>query len=253
MSELIAAKAKGELLDRYQEAADDLGDDETESELVRDLLDRGLTAKELPLYVRLGFPNQVGAQLEDMREPGEGREAVLREVVEDGLTYRNADVLDKIDASDELREQVEQARDDGEQLDDTVRRLVRQGAAAGASDDTPDRTPWEERLLDESEVLVTMGSVFAVGTLFLFLVISSLEAYLPGIADITLPLLGVDVYGLGLVVTILSFLLAVGFAPIGLATRGAVHAGVVRRVEAVVRRYRGKGEPPTGAEAKPSE
>jgi len=103
MSELIAARAKGELLERYEDEKESLGEDETESELVRDLLDRGLRDRRVPLVARLDLPNRVGARIEDERERGESEEEVVR------------------------ADRVEARREEGESLDDTVRRLIREG------------------------------------------------------------------------------------------------------------------------------
>jgi hypothetical protein len=136
MSELIAAKAKGDLLERYEEERETLDEDATESELVRDLLERGLDARQLPLYTRIGFSDRLASQLENERPAGVSEEEMLREVAEGGLRARRGDVLDAIDASDELREAVEARREDSEPLDDAVRRLLRQGIAA-----TADREP----------------------------------------------------------------------------------------------------------------
>jgi len=138
MSELIAARASGELLDRFEEEKESLGEDEPESELIRDILDRGLRERRVPLGVRLDLPNRVAARIEDEREPGEAEEEVvrrfLREVVEDGVVARRGDALDALDAGDPLRATVEDAREDGEPLDDATRRLIRQGATASPSE-----------------------------------------------------------------------------------------------------------------------
>jgi hypothetical protein len=125
MSELIAARAKGELLDRYEDEKDRLGEDETESELVRDLLDRGLRDRRVPLVARLDLPNRVGARIEDERERGESEEEVVRRFLREAVDARDADTLDAIGADEELRELVEARREEGEPLDDTVRRLLR--------------------------------------------------------------------------------------------------------------------------------
>ena len=133
MSELIAAKAKGDLLDRYKEGKPKKSDDKTESEYVRELLDEGLRAREEPLYVRLGLPNRHAARLEDSREPGEGEEDAVRRALRDAVEAWDDDVLDTLGASDELRERVDSAREEGESLDDAVRRLLRTGVESSES------------------------------------------------------------------------------------------------------------------------
>lgn len=133
MSELIAARAKGELLDRYEDEKDSLGEDETESELIRDLLDRGLRDRRVPLVARLGVPNRVGARIEDERERGESEEEVVRRFLREAVDARDRDTLDAIGADEDLRAAVEDAREDGEPLDDTVRRLLRDSAEDGDS------------------------------------------------------------------------------------------------------------------------
>jgi len=132
MSELIAAKAKGELLERYQAGKPPDEADETESEYVRELLDDGLAAREQSLYERVGLPARLGAQLEQERRTGETEADVIREVLEDGVEARRGDVL----ASEELRAAVEERREEAESLDDAARRLLREGVAA-----TADRKP----------------------------------------------------------------------------------------------------------------
>jgi hypothetical protein len=133
MSELIAARAKGELLERYEDEKESLGEDETESELVRDLLNRGLRDRRVPLVARLDLPNRVGARIEDERERGESEEEVVRRFLREAVDARDRDTLDAIGADDELRDLVEARREEGESLDDTVRRLVRNAAEDGDS------------------------------------------------------------------------------------------------------------------------
>lgn len=141
MSELIAAKVKGDLLERYnQESPPDDGE-KTESEYVRELLDVGLRAREEPLYVRLGLPNRHAARLEDLREAGEREEDVVRRVLREAVEGWEDDVLDELEADDDLRERVEAAREEGETLDDAVRRLLRVGAkSVGDENSTSRRT-----------------------------------------------------------------------------------------------------------------
>lgn len=136
MSELIAAKAKGELLERFRKEEERTPDDMTTSELVRDLLDRGLTDRTTPLFARLGLPNRVAARLEADREDGEPDEEVIRRFLREAVDARDEDALDKIEvgADDDLRTGVESVRDDGEALDDAVRRLLREGVAASRGD-----------------------------------------------------------------------------------------------------------------------
>jgi len=134
MSELIAARASGELLDRFEEEKESLGEDEPESELIRDILDRGLRERRVPLGVRLDLPNRVAARIEDEREAGEAEEEVVRRFLREAVDARDGDALDAIDAGEELRATVEDAREDGEALDDATRRLIRQGATASPSE-----------------------------------------------------------------------------------------------------------------------
>jgi len=134
MSELIAARASGELLDRFEEEKESLGEDEPESELIRDILDRGLRERRVPLGVRLDLPNRVAARIEDEREAGEAEEEVVRRFLREAVDARDGDALDAIDAGEELRATVEDAREDGEPLDDATRRLIRQGATASPSE-----------------------------------------------------------------------------------------------------------------------
>jgi hypothetical protein len=68
MSELIAAKSKGELLERYEDKREKIDDDDvTESDFMRDLLDRGLRDRDrrVQLFLRLDLPNRVAAQTEN--------------------------------------------------------------------------------------------------------------------------------------------------------------------------------------------
>lgn len=130
MSELIAAKAKGDLLERYESEKPPEDAEVTESEYVRELLDDGLAAREQSLYERVGLPARLGAQLEDERRTGETEADVVREVLEDGVEARRADALDAIGADDELREAVDEHREEGEPLDDAARRLLREGTNA---------------------------------------------------------------------------------------------------------------------------
>lgn len=128
MSDMIAARARGDLRERLDEENDRLGDDVTRSELVRELLDEALRARTEPLYVRLGLPNRHAARLENKREAGEAEEDVVRRVLRETVETWDDDVLDAIGATDELREAVNEAREEGESLDDAVARLIRVGA-----------------------------------------------------------------------------------------------------------------------------
>ena len=124
---MIAAKAKGELLDRYKAQVDRLGEDATESELIRELLREGLDAKEAPLFARIDLPDKYAARVEDAREVGESDEELLRRLLRDLVQGWDDDVLDDLDASDELRQRVEAEREEGESLDGAVERLLRRG------------------------------------------------------------------------------------------------------------------------------
>lgn len=130
MSELIAAKAKGELLERYQRELERLDEDTTESELIRELLREGLDAKEAPLFARIDLPDKYAARVEAEREVGESDEELLRRLLRDLVQSWDDDVLDEVGVSDELREAVEEERADGETLDGAVERLLRRGVEA---------------------------------------------------------------------------------------------------------------------------
>ena len=131
MSELLAAKAKGELLERYEDEREKIdGDDVTESDFIRDLLDRGLRDRRVDLFLRLDLPNRVAAQMENDRDRGESDKAVTRRFLIEAVEAREADTLEKvgIDQDDALRALVEREQNPGEPLDDAVRRLIRAGA-----------------------------------------------------------------------------------------------------------------------------
>ena len=131
MSELIAAKAKGELLERYKDEKEKIDDDGvTESDFIRDLLDRGLRDRRVQLFLRLDLPNRIAAQMENDRDRGESDKAVIRRFLTEAVEAREADTLEKvgIDEDDDLRALVEREQNPGEPLDDAVRRLVRAGA-----------------------------------------------------------------------------------------------------------------------------
>ena len=131
MSELIAAKAKGELLERYEDEREKIDDDDvTESDFIRDLLDRGLRDRRVQLFLRLDLPNRVAAQMENDRDRGESDKAVTRRFLIEAVEAREADTLEKIgiDEDDDLRALVEREQNPKEPLDDAVRRLVRVGA-----------------------------------------------------------------------------------------------------------------------------
>ena len=131
MSELIAAKAKGELLERYEDEKEKIDDDDvTESDFIRDLLDRGLRDRRVQLFLRLDLPNRVAAQMENDRDRGESDKAVTRRFLIEAVEAREADTLEKIgiDEDDDLRALVEREQNPKEPLDDAVRRLVRVGA-----------------------------------------------------------------------------------------------------------------------------
>ena len=131
MSELLAAKAKGELLERYEDEREKIDDDDvTESDFIRDLLDRGLRDRRVDLFLRLDLPNRVAAQMENDRDRGESDKAVTRRFLTEAVEAREADTLEKvgIDEDDDLRALVEREQNPGEPLDDAIRRLVRAGA-----------------------------------------------------------------------------------------------------------------------------
>ncbi|QAU11318.1 hypothetical protein EKH57_00010 (plasmid) [Halorubrum sp. BOL3-1] len=130
MSELIAAKAKGELLERYKAQRDRLDEDATESELIRELLREGLDAREAPLFARIDLPDKYAARVEDAREAGESDEELLRRLLRDLVRGWDDDALDELGASDELRQRVEAEREAGESLGGAVERLLRRGVEA---------------------------------------------------------------------------------------------------------------------------
>jgi len=171
MSELIAAKVKGDLLERYNEGKPEDSEDKTESEFIRELLDEGLRVRQEPLYVRLGLPNRHAARLEDFREAGEDEEDAVQRALRDAIESWDDDVLDILGASDELRERVEEAREEGELVEDALRRLIRQGIEAqerdlfdtiGAGEDLKSRIM--ERSEDDEESDDTVRRLLLEGT-----------------------------------------------------------------------------------------
>jgi|APHM01.1.fsa_nt_gi hypothetical protein len=127
MTTVITVKVKGDLEEKYREALEDLAEDETKSELVRNLLERGFRQRNFPLFARLDLPNRVGAQMEDDRERGESDETVTRRFLKEAVEAREADALDAIGGDEDLRNMVDRVREDGEELDEATRRLVRSG------------------------------------------------------------------------------------------------------------------------------
>lgn len=156
MSEVISARLKGEELERYREEVERLDEEESTSDLVRDLIERGLDARQVPLVARLGVSNRVGARIEDAREAGESEEKVVRRFLREAVDARDGDVLDAIDAPDELRDRVEGARKEGEATEDTVRRLLREGADAAD----------ENTLSDRLFAAFAMGLLMGIPTIF---------------------------------------------------------------------------------------
>ena len=130
MTTVITVKVKGDLEDRYTEALESLGEDETKSEYIREILEAGFRERDVPLFLRLDLPNKVAAQMENDRGRGESDEAVTQRFLREAVREREADALEAIgvEDGDELRSLVERERDPGESLDDAVRRLVRAGA-----------------------------------------------------------------------------------------------------------------------------
>jgi len=193
MSELLAAKAKGELLERYEDEREKIDDDDvTESDFIRDLLDRGLRDRRVDLFLRLDLPNRVAAQMENDRDRGESDKAVTRRFLIEAVEAREAGTLEKIgiDEDDALRALVEREQNPGEPLDDAVRRLVRAGA-----EQTQDARlrrlggSWAGRvilmlillsivavaiplLVVPSEIAVTIAGVLAILLFFLAVIVS---------------------------------------------------------------------------------
>lgn len=213
MSELIAARAKGELLERYEDEKESLGEDETESELVRDLLDRGLRDRRVPLVARLDLPNRVGARIEDERERGESEEEVVRRFLREAVDARDADALDAIGADEELRELVEARREEGESLDDTVRRLIREGG--------------------ERDTVVDMVHRLGADQAMAVPVTALLLAFIPWLGAWVLQSTNVELaLVLFILGAILQFAAAVGIVIVALASvaSGAAYHNIPRRV-----------------------
>jgi hypothetical protein len=127
MPKVVGAKVSGDLEERYEEAIADLGEEESKSDVVRELFEEAFSARDEPLFVRLDLPNRVAAQLENDRARGESDEVVTQRFLKEAVEAREADVLDTLDADEELRELVERERDPGESLPVAVRRLLRRG------------------------------------------------------------------------------------------------------------------------------
>jgi|APHM01.1.fsa_nt_gi hypothetical protein len=125
MSRLISVKLRGELRERFKKEERKKHDEETRSELIRDLLERGLDDRTIPLFARLDLPNRTKAQLENAREEGEPDEEIIRRFLKEAIEYREQDALDAIGAGGRLRSVVEQKQADGEELDETVKRQLR--------------------------------------------------------------------------------------------------------------------------------
>lgn len=126
MTTTIAVKIRGDLEERYEEAVEELAEDEPKSKLTRELLEAGFRERDTPLFLHLDLPNKVAAQLENDRASGESDEVVTQRFLAEAVEAREADALDAIDAGEELRSLVERERDPGEPLDDAVRRLLRE-------------------------------------------------------------------------------------------------------------------------------
>ena len=202
MSELLAAKAKGELLERYEDEREKIDDDDvTESDFIRDLLDRGLRDRRVDLFLRLDLPNRVAAQMENDRDRGESDKAVTRRFLTEAVEAREADTLEKvgIDEDDALRALVEREQNPGEPLDDAVRRLVRAGA-----EQTQDARlrrlggSWAGRVI----LMLTLLSVVTVA-IPLFVVPSEIAVIIAGVSALLLFFLAVIVSVISIVANIL--------------------------------------------------
>ena len=202
MSELLAAKAKGELLERYEDEREKIDDDDvTESDFIRDLLDRGLRDRRVDLFLRLDLPNRVAAQMENDRDRGESDKAVTRRFLTEAVEAREADTLEKvgIDEDDDLRALVEREQNPGEPLDDAIRRLVRAGA-----EQTQDARLrrlgglWAGRVI----LMLTLLSVVTVA-IPLFVVPSEIAVIIAGVSALLLFFLAVIVSVISIVANIL--------------------------------------------------
>jgi hypothetical protein len=202
MSELLAAKAKGELLERYEDEREKIDDDDvTESDFIRDLLDRGLRDRRVDLFLRLDLPNRVAAQMENDRDRGESDKAVTRRFLTEAVEAREADTLEKvgIDEDDDLRALVEREQNPGEPLDDAIRRLVRAGA-----EQTQDARlrrlggSWAGRVI----MMLTLLSV-VTAAIPLFVVSSEIAVTIAGVSAILLFFLAVIVSVISIVANIL--------------------------------------------------
>ena len=202
MSELLAAKAKGELLERYEDEREKIDDDDvTESDFIRDLLDRGLRDRRVDLFLRLDLPNRVAAQMENDRDRGESDKAVTRRFLTEAVEAREADTLEKvgIDEDDDLRALVEREQNPGEPLDDAIRRLVRAGA-----EQTQDARlrrlggSWAGRVI----LMLTLLSVVTVA-IPLFVVPSEIAVIIAGVSALLLFFLAVIVSVISIVANIL--------------------------------------------------
>jgi hypothetical protein len=202
MSKLIAAKAKGELLERYKDEKEKIDDDGvTESDFIRDLLDRGLRDRRVKLFLRLDLPNRVAAQMENDRDRGESDKAVIRRFLTEAVEAREADTLEKvgIDEDDDLRALVEREQNPGEPLDDAVRRLVRAGAER--TQDARLRRlggSWAGRVV----LILILLSVAAVA-IPLFVVPSEIAVIIAGVSALLLSFLAVIVSVISIVANVL--------------------------------------------------
>ena len=202
MSELIAAKAKGELLERYKDEKEKIDDDGvTESDFIRDLLDRGLRDRRVQLFLRLDLPNRIAAQMENDRDRGESDKAVIRRFLTEAVEAREADTLEKvgIDEDDDLRALVEREQNPGEPLDDAVRRLVRAGAER--TQDARLRRlggSWAGRVV----LILILLSVAAVA-IPLFVVPSEIAVIIAGVSALLLSFLAVIVSVISIVANVL--------------------------------------------------
>lgn len=128
MSKIISAQVSGDLEEKFVEAAERRGADESRSAFIRDVIDEGLDAREKPLFVQLDIPDRMAAHLEADREDGESQEAVIVRHLREAIEARERDSLDELDVDDDLREAIEAAAEDGEPIDDAARRLLRAAA-----------------------------------------------------------------------------------------------------------------------------
>lgn len=102
----------------------DSSEAESESELLRELIDLGLDARGQGLYRRLGCTDKLAAKIEESREPGESKQKAVARLLRKAVESRDSDHTEKL-LRDDLRDRVEALAGEGEPIDDAARRLLR--------------------------------------------------------------------------------------------------------------------------------